>query len=86
MAVLCCGILWVPFCTILASHIPSLSSQLTTCECGPVCEFYEDPGLFLRIVQTAEVDAQVHKANGFSITPKLYRKLVYRAYIVAVFG
>jgi hypothetical protein len=57
-----------------------------TCECCPVCQSDEDPGLFLRIVQTAEFNAQVHTANGVSITPKLYRKLAYRAYIVAVFG
>jgi hypothetical protein len=61
-------------------------NSTTTCECGPVCEFDEDPGLLLRIVQNAEVNAQVHEANGVSITPKLYRKLEYRAYIVAVFG
>jgi hypothetical protein len=27
--ILCCGILWVPFCTVLTSHIPHLTSQLT---------------------------------------------------------
>jgi hypothetical protein len=61
-------------------------NSTTTFECGPVCRFDEDPGLFLHIVQTAEVNAQVHTAKGVSITPKLYRKLAYRAYIVAVFG
>jgi hypothetical protein len=40
----------------------------------------------MRIVQTTEVNAQVQKSNGVSITPKPYRKLVNRTYIVAVFG
>jgi hypothetical protein len=44
------------------------------------------PGLFLRIVQTAKVNAKVQRAQGVLITAKLYRKLAYRAYIVDVFG
>jgi hypothetical protein len=56
------------------------------CECGPVCEFEEDPDLFLRIVQTDEVNAQVQRAHGFPVTAKIYRKLAYLAYILAVFG
>jgi hypothetical protein len=55
-------------------------------ECGHVCEFAEEPGLFMRTVQTAEVKAQVHRAQGVHVTAKLYRKRAYRAYILAVLG
>jgi hypothetical protein len=63
------------FVTLIASFSPSplsvdssgvfyiilkdMNYHTTTCECGHVCEFEEGPGLFLRFVQTAEVNAQV---------------------------
>jgi hypothetical protein len=72
-------------CILLLPQKMNMNSS-TKCESGEVCEFEEDPGLFLRIVQTSEVNAQVQRANGVTITPKLHRNLAYRAYIVAVFG
>jgi hypothetical protein len=63
-----------------------MNYHTTTCECGHVCEFEECHGMFMRIVQTAKVNAQVQRARGVPVTAKLYGKLVYLAYIVAVFG
>jgi hypothetical protein len=54
--------------------------------CVGICEFEHDPSLFSNIVLTAEVNAQVERADGAIITPKLYRKLGYRAYFQAVYG
>jgi hypothetical protein len=59
----------------------------TICECGPVCVFEEDPRLFMHIVQNAEVNVpvQAQRAQGVPVTAKLYGKLEYHAYILAVF-
>jgi hypothetical protein len=56
------------------------------CECAGICEFEQDSSLFPNIVLTAEVNAQVERARGGVVTPKLYRKLGYRAYFQSVFG
>jgi hypothetical protein len=56
------------------------------CECAGICEFEQDSSLFPNIALTAEVNAQVERARGVVVTPKLYRKLGYRAYFQAVFG
>jgi hypothetical protein len=45
------------------------------CECAGVCEFEEDSSLFPNIVLTAKVNAQVERAQGVVVTPKLYRNL-----------
>jgi hypothetical protein len=42
--------------------------------------------MFPNIVLTAKVNAQVKRARGVGVTPKLYRKLGYRVYVQAVHG
>jgi hypothetical protein len=56
------------------------------CECAGICQFEQGSSLFPNIVLTAEVNAQVERARGVVVPPKLYRKLGYRAYFQAVFG
>jgi hypothetical protein len=56
------------------------------CECEEICEFEQDSSLFPNIVLTAEVNAQVKRAQGVVETPKLHRKLGYRAYFQTLFG
>jgi hypothetical protein len=69
------------------SFLQKMNMNYTTnFEYGEVCEFEKDPGLFLYIVQTAGINAQVQMSQGVPITANLYRKLAYRAYIVSVFG
>jgi hypothetical protein len=45
------------------------------CKCAGICEFEQDSSLFPNIVSTAEVNAQVERARGVVVTPKLYRNL-----------
>jgi hypothetical protein len=66
--------------------LQKMNYHTNICECVPVFEFEEDPFLFLCIVQTGGGNAQVQRAQGVPVTVRLYRQLVYHAYIVAVFG
>jgi hypothetical protein len=57
------------------------------CECdGEICKFERDTHLFANIVETEEVNSQVKWARGNTVTPKLLRKLGYRAYFQALCG
>jgi hypothetical protein len=60
--------------------------MLPICKCKCICEFEYDWTRFPNTVLTAEVNAQVERARDITITPKLYRKLGYQAYLKAVYG